>query len=169
MVVTQADWEQFEDWCAATGHPALPTTWATVQSYLNDVPSAESTTARKLATIRSRHAQARAELTNAPPQPPAQTPWRTPGDPIDPSAAAAGGADVSRWVDLGEALHHLPVHGFPHAVTARRDAVVLVLAAQGRTRRQIAHLGVGQVRTEPVPGIEDADLPVPCHGQGGIL
>ena len=168
--MTRGDWEQFEDWCAATGHVALPTTWQTVQDYLQHAPVAASTWARRLGAIRARHEHARAQLAGAPPRQPAPRPWRTPGDLIDPTAAGANDDETGtvsgapRWLDLPEALHHLPVHGFPHGVTARRDALVLVLAARGWSRRQITGLTVDQIRTEPVPAIDGIDVPMTNHG-----
>jgi len=161
--VTAGDWEVFEDWCTATGRPALPTTWATVQNFLADVPSAATTTCRRLGAIRAHHRQARAELAGAPPRAPTPTPWHPPGEPVDPQPGD-GAEDGPRWWDLGDALHHLPVHGYPHGVVARRDAVVLVLAARGWTRRRITALTPDQVRIEPVPGIDQVDLPMTSHG-----
>lgn len=157
--MTAGDWEQFEDWCAATGQPALPTTWPVVQEFLQDVPGAPSTLRRRLGTIRARHAAARAQLADAPPPAPVPTPWHPPGQLIDPDAE-----DGPRWLGLAEALHQLPVHGHPHGVTARRDAVVLVVAARGWSRRQITDLVPGQVYTEPVTGIDDIDVPMTNHG-----
>lgn len=166
--MTRGDWEQFEDWCAATGHVALPTTWQTVQSYLEAAPVAALTRTRRLGAIRARHEHARAELVDAPTRQAPPKPWRPPGELVDPTADEENGAgaagDAPRWLDLGEALHHLPVHGFPHGVTVRRDALVLVLAARGWSRRQITGLTVDQIRTEPVPAIDNTDLPMTNHG-----
>ncbi|TWP33180.1 hypothetical protein [Leekyejoonella antrihumi] len=157
--MTVGDWEQFEDWCTAAGQPALPTTWAAVQEFLADVPGAPSTVRRRLGAIRARHATARAALSGAPTPAPVPTPWHTPGELIDPDVE-----DGPRWLDLGEALHQLPVHGHPHGVTARRDAVVLVLAARGWSRRRITALVPDRVYTEPVTGIDQVDVPMTNHG-----
>ena len=158
--MTDTDWEQFEDWCAATGHVPLPTMWVTVQDYLAAAPAAPATIRRRLGAIRARHVAARQLLAGAPPRPAPDAVWRTPGDLVDP----AGDPNGPRWLDLAEALHHLPVHGFPHGIVARRDAVVLALAARGWTRQRIVDLTPAQIRLEPVPAVDQVDLPMTGHG-----
>jgi len=157
--VTASDWELFQDWCDATGNVALPTTWETVTAFLEDTQAAPSTAVRRLGAIRARHERARRDLVGAPPRPPVPVPWRTPGDPVDPDRQ-----DGPRWLDLAEALHQVPVYGWPHAVTGRRDALVLVLAAYGWHRHQIVSLTPAQVTLEPVPAIDGVDLPMTNHG-----
>ena len=157
--MTVDDWVVFEDWCTAMGRSALPTTWSTVQEFLVDVPCAPSTTVRRLGAIRGRHISARAQLVDAPPPAPTPTVWRPPGEPVDPADE-----DGPRWWGLAEALHHLPVHGYPHGLLGRRDALVLVVAARGWSRQRITDLRPAQVRTEPVPGIDDIDVPMSNHG-----
>ncbi|TWE07429.1 hypothetical protein [Rudaeicoccus suwonensis] len=173
-VVTATDWDVFADWCTATGHPTLPTTWDTVEAFLDEVPAAPTTVVRRLGAIRARHDHARTELIGAPPRPLQGRPWRTPGTLITPQQLeqdidsdggdAEGVGEGPCWLELGEALHQLPVHGWPHAVTARRDAVVLILAACGWSRRQITTLVPAQVRLEPVPAIDGVDVPMSNHG-----
>lgn len=157
--MTAEDWDLFEDWCAATGQVALPTTWAAVQAFVDEVQAAPAVLVRRLGAIRARHEHARQDLRGAPPRQPAPIPWRTPGELVDP--AQPGGP---RWLPLPEALHLLPVYGWPHALSARRDALILTVAARGWSRRQITELGPEQLRLEPVPAIDGVDVPMTNHG-----
>lgn len=154
-----SDWELFEDWCAAAGHVAMPATWDTVAEFLAETQGAPSTITRRLGAIRARHERARRELVGAPARQPVPTPWRTPGEPIDRDEL-----DGPRWLSLRETLHQLPVYGWPHAVTARRDAVVLALAERGWRRRQISALRPSQITLEPVPAVDGVDLAMTNHG-----
>lgn len=157
--MTAGDWDLFEDWCAAVGRVALPTTWETVQAFLEDTQAAPSVVVRRLGSIRTRHDHARRELLGGPPRQPVPTPWRMPDDLVDETDP-----DGPRWLGLGEALHQLPVYGWPHAVTARRDAVVLALAERGWSRRQVVTLRPSQISLEPVPAVNGVDLPMTNHG-----
>lgn len=104
--MTVDDWELFEDWCAATGHVALPTTWDTVGAFIEETQAAPSVVVRRLGAIRAQHERARREVAGAPPRVPALTPWRMPGELIDPADP-----DGPRWLSLPEALHQLSVYG----------------------------------------------------------
>lgn len=157
--MTVDDWELFEDWCAATGHVALPTTWATVQTFIEETQAAPSVVVRRLGAIRAQHERARREVAGAPPRVPALIPWRMPGELVDPADP-----DGPQWLSLPEALHQLPVYGWPHAVAVRRDALILTMAARGWSRRRITDLRAEQVRLQPVPAIDDIDVPLTNHG-----
>lgn len=82
--MTADDWDLFEDWCAATGHVALPTTWEVVEVFVDEVQAAPSVVVRRLGAIRARSGHdtntPRRDLAGAPPRRPTPIPWRTPAE-----------------------------------------------------------------------------------------
>ena len=53
-----AIWALFTDWCAATGHLALPADPITVTAFLTDCPAAPETRRRRVAAIDHHHTTA---------------------------------------------------------------------------------------------------------------
>ncbi|KNX35923.1 hypothetical protein [Luteipulveratus halotolerans] len=145
------EWGLFEDWCAATGREALPTTWATVEAFLEAVPAHGQTAVRRLRAIRAAHRDTDRRLAGEPAS-------RPRGRPLWDGTGQGG--------DLATALHHLPAHGFPDGVRARRDGLVLVLAGHLHwSADQISRLRAEQITLEPVSAIDGTDLPMTRHGR----
>jgi hypothetical protein len=132
-----AIWALFTDWCAATGHRALPADPATVTAFLTDCPAAPETHRRRVAAIDHHHAatgldrpgesiRVRAAL------------GRPTGQPPEPSPDTAAAVDA--------ALRALPSHGWTHGMFGRRDRCLLVLSQlAGVPYRDLATATAGDV------------------------
>jgi hypothetical protein len=132
-----AIWALFTDWCAATGHPALPADPATVTAFLTDCPAAPETRRRRVAAIDHHHTTTRHA-------PPGRFPavraalGRPTGQPPRPSPDTAAAVDA--------ALRALPSHGWTHGMFGRRDRCLLVLSQlAGVPYRDLATATAGDV------------------------
>ena len=115
-----AIWALFTDWCAATGHRALPADPATVTAFLTDCPAAPETRRRRVAAIDHHHTATGLDrpgesIRGAGRAGPAHR--RTSQDPSTDTAAA-----------VDAALRALPSHGWTHGMFGRRDRCLLVLS-----------------------------------------
>ena len=121
-------WSLFEDWCAAHDHPALPASPESLAQFLRAHPAAQATQRRRIAVINAAHCR-----TVLPP------PGR--GETV---RAALDAARAARLVDLaaliGGIIARLPESGWPSALFARRDALILTFASTGLPYTQIAAL-----------------------------
>lgn len=137
------DWARFADWCAATDHPALPTTPEAVAVYLDENPAAPATQARRVAAINRIHR----EHGHLPPG-------------HDPAIAeelhvlrgrgsdARGPARPTR-VAVEEVLRLIPSHGWPAGLFGRRDrCLLLVSQIGGLSHTEVHALGLGDVQVE---------------------
>lgn len=119
-------WSLFEDWCAALDQPAVPASPQSLAWFLQAHPAATGTQRRRIAVIDAAHYRR-----NLPPPGRAET-VRTALD----VARAERLHDLV--VHLGSAVAQLPEFGWPTALFARRDALMLVLASTGLPSTQIA-------------------------------
>jgi hypothetical protein len=119
-------WSLFEDWCAALDQPAVPASPESLAWFLQAHPAATGTQRRRIAVIDAAHYRR-----NLPPPGRAET-VRTALD----VARAERLHDLV--VHLGSAVAQLPEFGWPTALFARRDALMLVLASTGLPSTQIA-------------------------------
>ena len=143
--MTAHDWDLWTWWSAARGAPSIPARWEDLQAFLVDVPCAPSTVARRLSTIRAAHLRERARITGQPERP-------TPPPVFERST-------------VGEVLHTIPAHGFPHGFRGRRDALIIVATSLGMTPRQVTAMTPADVTTYPLPAIDGQDLDYdPNHG-----
>lgn len=126
-------WTLFEDWCTAHDLSALPATPQTLAFFLGAHPAANTTHRRRVAVIGALHdrfghsSPGRSETVRA---------------AIDTTRTARLNELASR---LGAIVAQLPVSGWPAAMFARRDALILVLASTGVPYSYIADLRVGDV------------------------
>lgn len=127
------DWALFADWCAATGHVALPADPTTVEQFLRSVAGARATQQRRWRHIRHVHDTNSTPLPQ-PDAPETDLPWRTgPG-----------------WADVPTSLSHCAAFGWPHGFHGRRDAWLVVCAGiVGMTRRQIVTVTPSSIRLSP--------------------
>jgi len=130
-----ATWNLFTDWCDATGHTPLPAAPLTLARFLTAHPAAAGTQRRRVGVINAAHRRSGH-------QPPGQS--QTVRDAIDHRQAQRR---RQRAHTAAEAISRLPENGWPTALFARRDAMLLVLAAAGLPATEIATLHLGGVRT----------------------
>ena len=102
----QTDWALFVDWCAATGHTALPADHTTILEFLDAGPGAPDTRRRRISAIRAVH--------------------RHRGRPTR-TADTADTADTTGTTAVDAALQRISVGGWPTGVFGRRDALLLTL------------------------------------------
>ena len=131
-------WMLFTDWCAAHDQPALPTSPELLAGFLSAHPAGTATQRRRISvidTVHHRHG------------------FPAPGR-SDNIRAALDTTRRARRSDLaaraGEAISRLPETGWPAGLFARRDAMILTLAATGLTYTQIAALRICDVIADPV-------------------
>lgn len=119
-------WSIFEDWCAALDQPVLPTSPESLAWFLRAHPAAPGTQRRRIAVIDAAHYRH-----DLPPPGRAET-----------VRAALDVARAERLHDLttliGGIIGRLPESGWPTALFARRDTLMLVLASTGLPSTQIA-------------------------------
>jgi len=130
-----AEWVLFVDWCAVTGHAALPATAETVLMFFGDCPAAAGTFARRLTAIDAAHRAAGVPL----PERTGQVRDVLRGRPAQPVRRELPADRVEA------ALRRLPSHGWINGWFGRRDRALLVLAQAGVPYRQIAALTAGDV------------------------
>ena len=131
-----ATWTLFTDWCMAAGRSPLPADPITLAEFLAAHPAADPTQRRRVGTVNAAHrraghpapgrSQAVRDLLDA------RAPWRRHRKAL---AAAA-------------AIAMLPETGWPTALFARRDAMILTLSGAGLPNTVISALTMGDVRAE---------------------
>lgn len=129
----RSTWSLFEDWCAAHDAPALPAAPQSLGRFLREHPAAATTQRRRIAVIDAAHHRhalpppGRAETVRA---------------AVDATRAARLRRLATR---VGSTIARLPDTGWPSALFARRDALILTLASTGLPYTQIASLRVRDV------------------------
>ncbi|MDZ7917430.1 MAG: recombinase [Rhodococcus sp. (in: high G+C Gram-positive bacteria)] len=131
-------WMLFDDWCAAHDESSLPASPELLARFLSAHPAGTATQRRRISVINAAH-----HRHGFPP------PGRS-----DSIRAALDATHRARRGDLaaraGEVITRLPETGWPAAFFARRDAMILTLAATGLTYTQIAGLRICDVTADPV-------------------
>lgn len=147
-------WVLFEDWCTAHDHPALPAAPQSLAGFLRDHPAAPATQRRRIAVIDAAHHR-HALL------------------PPGRAETVRAGLDAARTARLhelaallGGIVVRLPESGWPAALFARRDALILTLASTGLPYTEISALrvcdvtamsgGIDALRIETGSGIDTA-------------
>lgn len=144
-VADEHRWRLYADWCAATGHPPLPTDPATVLAFLRACPAAPATQAARIREI-NRRAQAEGH----PPLP------ATPE--LDRLARRTTRQDHEQpcrfnSTQVETVLTALPVRGWPEGLVGRRDALLLhLIARDGWTRRQVLSLRLSDLTLDAGEG-----------------
>lgn len=124
-------WRLFEDWCAATGLPSIPSSAATLAAFLAEVPAKPSTQLKRVQAIRRAHTDAGHELPLPLPEP--LRPWR----------------HGKGWLDLHAVLARTPTTGWPGGLAGRRDGFVAVLAGMcDMSREEIRRVGVADIHQD---------------------
>ncbi|GAA1095723.1 recombinase [Tsukamurella spumae] len=128
----RATWTLWADWCAAVGEPVLPAPPAVLARFIAANPAATRTQRRRVAVINGAHRRAG---------------HRPPGiaETVREAIDTARTARRHHLVDLAaDVATHLP-EGWPAALFARRDALLLVLATTGIGPTALSRLTAGQV------------------------
>ena len=129
----RAVWQLFCDWCTASGRTPLPTDPLTLAKFVAATPASQATQRRRVGVVNAIHARAglptpgRAEAVR-------QLIYDHRRDQLRERAIAAAGA-----------ITRLPDEGWPTALFASRDALLLVLAAAGLPATRIGALRIGDV------------------------
>lgn len=130
-------WSLFEDWCTAHDEPALAAAPDSLARFLRAHPAAPTTQRRRIAVIDAAH-----HRHALPPPGRAET-----------VRAALDAARTARLRELAAAIGgiiaRLPESGWPSALFARRDALILTLATTGLPYTQIAALRHCDVTADP--------------------
>lgn len=135
----RADWDLFTDWCTATGRTPITSTWADLSDFLAEIPASTVIQQRRV-----RHIQTVLE----------QEPTGLPR-PLVVATARPG----PQWLTYPDAMTALRHEWHPEGVAARRDALILTLAAHGFTRNRIRRLRPQQTTTFPEPVVDSFSLP----------
>ena len=131
-------WMLFTDWCAAHDLPVLPASPELLARFLSAHPAGTATQRRRISvidTVHHRHG------------------FPAPGrsDNIRTALDATRRAHLDNLAArAGEVISRLPETGWPSGLFARRDAMILTLAATGLTYTQIAALRICDVTANPV-------------------
>ncbi|UGQ41231.1 hypothetical protein [Rhodococcus aetherivorans] len=130
------DWALFADWCTAADHRPIPAAPESLALFLREHPAAPATQRRRVSAINTVHTRH-----GHPPPGRSETVRRR----LDTARAA-------RLDRLAPLLLHtaaeLPTTGWPSGLFARRDALLLVLAATGMPFAQLARLRRGDIRLD---------------------
>lgn len=136
-----AQWNLFADWCAAVGEQALPTTPLTLARFLSSHPATTATRRRRVGVINAVHRRGG---------------HRAPGE----AEVVRDLLDVHRRTsrerrtqDASAAIGLLPDRGWPTALFARRDAMILALYGAGLSAMQIAALRLNDIREAAQPQV----------------
>ena len=130
-------WSLFADWCTAHDQSALPVSPELFVRFLRANPAAPATQRRRIAVIDAVHRD------RALPPPGRGQSVRA---ALDALRAARLRDTATR---IGGIVTRLPGTGWPAALFARRDALVLTLAAAGLPNTEIAALRIRDVAVEP--------------------
>lgn len=128
----RATWTLWSDWCAAVDERAIPAPPAVLARFIAANPAAPRTQRRRVAVINGAHRRAG---------------HRPPGiaETVREAIDAARAARRRDLTDVAtDVAGHLP-DGWPAALFARRDALILVLATSGIGPTELSRLAVGQV------------------------
>ncbi|MYV32013.1 recombinase [Rhodococcus sp. DSM 6344] len=131
-------WRLFADWCAAHDQLSLPASSELLARFLSAHLAGTATQRRRISvidTVHHRHgfpAPGRSEDIRA---------------ALDETRRARRGDLAAR---AGEVISRLPETGWPAGLFARRDAMILTLAATGLTYTQITVLRICDVTADPV-------------------
>lgn len=131
-------WMLFDDWCTAHDQPSLPASPELLARFLSAHPADAATQRRRISAIDTVHRR---------------HDFPAPGR----SESIRTALDVTRRARLdelaaraGEVISRLPETGWPAGLFARRDALILTLAATGLTYTQIAALRICDAAADPV-------------------
>ncbi|CAJ1505391.1 recombinase [[Mycobacterium] burgundiense] len=131
-----AVWQLFTDWCTALGHRALPAGPAVLAQFIAANPAAQGTQRRRVGVVNAVHRRC------GHPEPGRAETVR---QLID---ARRGAKAQMRGTAAAEAISRLPETGWPTALFARRDAILLALSAAAVPLRAIAELRAGDVQAD---------------------
>lgn len=131
-------WMLFTDWCAAHDQPSLPTTSELLAQFLSAHPAGTATQRRRISVIDRVHHR------HCFPAPGRSENIRAALDTVRRTRLDQLAARVS------EVITRLPETGWPAALFARRDAMILTLAPTGLTYTQIAALRICDITADPV-------------------
>lgn len=129
----QAVWALFSDWCLAREHQPLPSAPLTLAQFLSENPAAVATQRRRVGVINAVHRRRGHH-------PPGRT--ETVREQIDARRRQRRNQHTATVID---ALARLPEHGWPTALFASRDALMLALSTTGMSAAAIAALRVGDI------------------------
>ena len=138
--VAQRDWRLWVDWCMATDRDPGEIRGEDLAAFVGDLPAATGVQDRRLRNIH----RAAGHTPTGLPRPTTRVPARL-GPP---------------WLSYPDALTALRHEWFPEGVAARRDALILILAAHGFTRRRIRRLQPHAVEAFPRFVIDGLALPL---------
>jgi hypothetical protein len=127
-------WDLFADWCAAVGEQALPAEPMTLARFLADNPAGAGTQRRRVGIVNAIHRR------GGHPQPGNSETVR---ELLDSSRRENR---KRRALEAAAVIIQLPETGWPTALFARRDAMILVLSGSGLSTAAIAALQMGDVR-----------------------
>ena len=127
-------WELFSDWCTAVGEQTLPAAPMTLARFLADNPAGAGTQRRRVGIVNAIHRR------GGHPQP-GNT--ETVRELLD---ANRRDHRQQRAINAAAAIIQLPETGWPTALFARRDAMILVLSGSGLSTAAITALRMGDVR-----------------------
>jgi len=129
-------WELFTDWCLAMGEQTLPAEPMTLARFLADNPAGTETQRRRVGIVNAIHRRV------GHPQPGRSETVR---DLLD---VRRRDRRQQHALDTAAVIEQLPETGWPTAVFARRDAMILVLSGSGLSAAAIAGLRTGDIRAE---------------------
>ena len=137
--VAHRDWQLWVDWCTATDRDPRETRGEALAVFVGDLPATTAVQDRRLRNIHRAAGHTPAGF----PRPTTTVPRRL-GPP---------------WLSYPDALWALRHEWFPEGIAARRDALILVLAAYGFTRRRIRRLQPHVVEAFPDLVLDGLSLP----------
>ena len=130
-----ADWALFVDWCTATGRDPARSGWADLATFLTDLPANVAVQQRRLRSLLPQLGLGRGGLPR----------------PMAHQHSRAG----AQWTSYARALSDLRQEWWPEGVSARRDALIIVLIVRGLTRTRISHLRPADVTVFPEHAVDD--------------
>ena len=132
----QAVWGLFTDWCAAREQQPLPAAPMTLARFLSENPAAVATQRRRISVVNAAHRRCGHH-------PPGHV------ETVRELLAARSCESIAgRLAAVSMAMARLPERGWPTALFARRDAMLLVLAGAGVPYTRIAALRLGDISSD---------------------
>ncbi|TCJ90012.1 hypothetical protein [Nocardia alba] len=170
------EWTQFACWAVANEHRVLPASAQVLLAYLAAYPGTLTTQRGRATAVAAAHRVARRESGDPQPVPSTRTVFGLPSPAeaesvrrvLRPQRAERLAGHRAR---VEAVLPHLPITGWPDALTARRDAIILHLAAAGLSWDAIAGLRqrdvilgdtVVIVGSQPLVELTASGLPITC-------
>jgi len=139
------EWALFQDYCAATSQPSLPTTPAAVAGFLAALPARPATLRRRRRAIAAAHQHAG---WNAGHLRPDLKPASQRRSGLPPSTVESPPGESRHPEEAGTLIAACPTRGWPTGFTGRRDAFLVVLVeVLGRTRDQARQLTPSEITT----------------------